>query len=149
MSKRVRYILFTLVFCLFAAQVIRPARTNPAIDRELTIQARMRIPLDVADILERSCQDCHAHTTDWPWYSEVAPISWLLISDVDEGRRVLNYSIWGQYNRKEQIALLDATCREVRKGDMPLWYYLPLHPKARLSQAEVRELCTWTEQAKQ
>lgn len=79
----------------------------------------------------RACGDCHSNETDWPWYSGVAPASWLLQYDVEEGREHFNVSEWG---RGEQDA--DEAAETVREGEMPLWYYLPLHAEARLTAAE-------------
>ena len=80
---------------------------------------------------ERACNDCHSHATQWPWYSHVAPVSWLIQKDVDKGRAEFNVSTWG--------ADLDAgedASREVEKGKMPLPKYLKLHPEARLTDEE-------------
>ncbi len=145
MSNRAKYILVILIFCLIAAQVIRPEKTNPSIDLQRTILAQAKAPPDVMGIIERACQDCHSHKTLWPWYSEIAPVSWLLISDVNEGRSHLNFSEWAAYSREKQKDKLQDMCKEIKKGDMPLWYYKPLHPNARLSQADIQTLCAWSD----
>lgn len=79
----------------------------------------------------RSCADCHSNETEWPWYSYVAPVSWLVTSDVEEGRSEFNVSEWG---RAEQHG--DEAAEEVEEEKMPLPIYLPLHPEARLSESE-------------
>lgn len=86
-------------------------------------------------LFQRACFDCHSNQTHWPWYAHVAPASWLLERDVEDGRRHLNFSEW---NRPQRHAAHVA--REVESGDMPLWFYLPMHPAARLSAAEKQEL---------
>lgn len=79
----------------------------------------------------RACADCHSNETVWPWYSNIAPISWLIQRDVDEGRKAFNISEWGvRENEGEEAAKL------VESGEMPLPIYLPLHPEARLSPQE-------------
>ncbi|MEE2703186.1 MAG: heme-binding domain-containing protein [Myxococcota bacterium] len=83
------------------------------------------------ELFFRACRDCHSNETVWPWYSYVAPVSWLVSSDVNEGREHLNVSDWG---RPDQHG--DEAAEMVREGDMPLWFYLPLHARARLSPAE-------------
>ena len=83
------------------------------------------------ELFFRACRDCHSNETVWPWYSYVAPVSWLVSSDVNEGREHLNVSDWG---RTDQHG--DEAAEMVREGDMPLWFYLPLHARARLSPAE-------------
>lgn len=101
-------------------------------------------------LFDQACANCHSHATSWPWYSHVAPVSWLTQRDVDGGRRHLNVSTW---SAKPQKHAKDAA-GEVRKGDMPPWFYLPTHPEARLSDAEQRELAdglarTFGEEAEQ
>ena len=81
----------------------------------------------------------------WPWYSNVAPLSWLVASDVAEGRGELNLSDWAKYDQKRAEGKLKKMCEEVHGGDMPLWYFLPLHPNAKLTAADKRTLCDWTE----
>lgn len=83
----------------------------------------------------RACFDCHSNQTDWPWYVHVAPFSWLVQSDVDEGRKKLNFSEW---NRSQEHA--GQSAKMVREGTMPPWYYAPFHPQANLSSAETRAL---------
>jgi len=98
----------------------------------------------VAAILRRSCYDCHSNESRWPWYSYVAPISWLVASDVHEGREHVNFSDWGRSGHHHGTAeTIEKIGEEVAGGDMPLWYYLPLHPGARLSKSDVETLKTW------
>jgi cytochrome c551/c552 len=126
-------------------QFIRPARTNPPVDESQTIFARTQMTPQVAAILERSCSDCHSHKTVWPWYSNVAPISWLISDDVNKGRQALNMSEWGKLDQDRQDRKLRQICDEVTDGIMPLSYYLPMHPHARLSAEDKKTLCDWTE----
>jgi mono/diheme cytochrome c family protein len=84
-----------------------------------------------------ACFDCHSNETAWPWYSNVAPVSWLLQRHVDEGRARLNFSEWGS-GRQETEHMVGL----VREGEMPPWDFKLLHPEARLSDAEQQELIT-------
>lgn len=83
----------------------------------------------------RACGDCHSNETAWPWYTNVAPVSWLTTRDVVEGRHALNVSEWGQKKNKA-----DEAAKTVRNGEMPPWFYLPLHPTAKLTDAEQQQL---------
>ena len=85
-----------------------------------------------------SCFDCHSNLTNWRWYSNVAPMSWLVQRDVDGGRAALNFSEWD----KPQDAGIDDITEAIRSGSMPPWFYLPLHPNAKLDQAEKGALIT-------
>jgi hypothetical protein len=124
-------------------QLIQPDRSNPPVDESLTIYAHLNVPPEVKAILERSCYDCHTHSTKWPWYSYVAPASWLVARDVNTGRENMNLSLWGEYNRRKQITKLDLICDELREDAMPINSYRLLHPDAALSPAEVDLVCSW------
>jgi len=87
------------------------------------------------ELAVRACFDCHSNLTTWPWYSNVAPMSWLVQRDVDGGRAALNFSEW----TKPQDGAGDAA-EAISGGSMPPWFYLPLHPKANLSAAEKQAL---------
>ena len=86
-------------------------------------------------LAKRACFDCHSNETYWPWYSSLAPVSWLVQHDVEGGRRHLNFSEWNQPQRHAKD-----TVDEIQKGDMPPWYYLPMHPPARLTASEKEAL---------
>ncbi len=87
------------------------------------------------ELVVRACFDCHSNETRWPWYSHVAPFSWLVTHDVTEGREKLNFSEFDRRQRKAREA-----AEEVREGEMPLWTYLLAHSEARLSDAEKADL---------
>jgi Haem-binding domain len=88
-----------------------------------------------AKLVHRACYDCHSNQTAWPWYSNVAPMSWLLHRDVSGGRSHLNFTEWDKPQRHAKDV-----DDEVTKGDMPPWFYLPMHPAARLSAEEKQAL---------
>jgi hypothetical protein len=123
--------------------IARPDRVNPVEDTRVAMATRLHVPPDVQAILDRSCMDCHSHRTVWPWYSAVAPVSWLVARDVEEGRRHLNFSEWGTYTLKRQAAKLEMISAEVDKGDMPLKNYVMLHANAAVSEADKDRLCEW------
>jgi hypothetical protein len=80
----------------------------------------------------RACGDCHSHETKWPWYSNIAPVSWSIYHHVKEGREHFNVSVWGHQKKNEG----EDAAKEVREGEMPLKSYLLAHPEARLSKSE-------------
>jgi hypothetical protein len=91
------------------------------------------------ELLRESCYDCHSNETRWPWYSNIAPSSWLLTRDIDDGREAMNFSEWEFTEQQEEGAAV-AIELTVREGDMPPSRYLLLHPGARLSDEEKQEL---------
>lgn len=94
-------------------------------------------------IISRSCEDCHAENTHWPWYSYIAPISWVIERDVADGRRRLNLSRWGGYSRERRLAFLEEISVMVPDRSMPPSRYLFMHPQARLSTADIAEISQW------
>jgi hypothetical protein len=104
--------------------------TNPAVVSEPNWNSPQTRELAV-----RACYDCHSNQTFWPRYSNIAPFSWLIQRDVDEGRRRLNFSTWGQ-GRME----VDHSSRLIQEGEMPPFYYVILHPSAKLSSSEQQTL---------
>lgn len=88
------------------------------------------------ELFFRACKDCHSNETTWPWYSNIAPASWLAQIDVTIGRKKFNVSEWGREGKNEG----DEAAEEVRSGKMPPWFYLPAHPEAKLSDSDKGEL---------
>ena len=136
--KRTLVILFGLVVVLgAAAQFIPVTRTNPSVTVDIPA------PPEIKTLLRGACYDCHSHETVWPWYSRVAPASWLVAGDVKEGREHLNFSTWSDYKPAKQGVLLDDAVEQIREGEMPPFYYAWMHPKARLTDAQMEQLVKW------
>jgi len=135
-------VLVLLAFVL--VQFAGPERTNPTIDEAMRLEATASVPGDVQHMLRRACYDCHSDETRWPWYSSVAPISWLVVGDVKEARAELNFSRWSEYHRYDRADLLDKACELAKKGEMPLPPYVLLHAAAKLSPADLEAFCAWT-----
>ena len=143
--KVMKWIAIVLIVVFIGIQFVRPARTNPQVDESQTIFARTQMTPEVSAILDRSCRDCHSNKTVWPWYTNVAPISWWLSNHVNEGRGDLNMSEWGRLAPDRQDRKLRQICDEVSDNVMPLNSYLPMHPQARLSEQDKKTLCEWTD----
>ena len=140
-----KWAVISLAVLFLGMQFIRPARTNPVVDQSETIEARAQMTPQVAAILDRSCRDCHSNKTIWPWYTNVAPISWFITDHVSEGRRNLNLSEWGKYDQHRQEKKLQQMCDLAQDGAMPLSSYTPLHPGSQLTPDDVKTLCDWTD----
>ena len=133
MAKKIILILVVVGVVVFGLIQLVPFgrnHTNPAVVQEIQWDSP-----ETRAIAERACFDCHSNQTVWPWYSNIAPSSWLLAKDVAEGREEMNFSDWG---RLPQSA--DEIARELERGSMPPSRYLALHPEARLSDAEIAQL---------
>jgi hypothetical protein len=139
LRRFLRVLVIALAIAFAAIQFVRPERTNPPVDPLLELRA----PANVQAILERSCYDCHSNETRWPWYSNIAPMSWALAHDVEEGREEMSFSHWNTYSRREAEHLREELCEQVEDGEMPLKPYTLMHPRARLSDEDKRVLCGW------
>lgn len=130
--RRLRRAGIVLVIVLAILQLVPYGRdhANPPIES----QPAWDNP-HTAELFDRACADCHSHATEWPWYSHVAPVSWLVYRDVVEGRGEFNI-----HADPDHRGHADDAAEEVAEGEMPLKIYLPLHPEARLSEGERREL---------
>lgn len=138
--KRGVKVALGVVVVLVVMQLVRPTRENPAVTGDLVT------PPDVKSVLKKACYDCHSNETVWPWYSNVAPVSWLVARDVNEGRKHLNFSVWESYEQKRKDKKLEEIGEEVSEGEMPMAIYVPLHPEAKLSDAEKKLLVDWAKQ---
>ena len=132
---------------LFAAmQLTNPARTNPPVTPGRDLLASQPPPAEIAARLRAACYDCHSDETKWPWYSRVAPASWLVVDHVNEGRKHLNFSNWPHDDPQRAAKKWNRISEEVSSGDMPLRSYTWIHAPARF-RAEQREfLAKWAEQ---
>jgi len=126
------------VAALIVAQVIRINKTNPPVQSEVTTDPAIK------PLLKKACYDCHSNETVWPWYSNVAPVSWLIGSDVNEGREKMNFSEWGNYSADVQSKHLQKIVEEVAEGGMPPWYYAIMHRDAHLTPEERGQIKKWT-----
>ncbi len=143
---RVKRIALVLVALFLIAQFVQPERTNPPIIPSRSLEAHVQVPPDVLPILKRACGDCHSSETKWPWYSHVAPVSWLVADDVNVGRSHINFHDWeAQENPKEAAEHLGLICKEVREKGMPPFSYRLMHRESHLSDKDVDAICAWSQ----
>ena len=136
--KLCKWVFIPLGLLFVGIQFIQIDRTNPPVTGEI------EAPEAVMAILRRSCFDCHSNETKWPWYAYVAPTSWLVAKDVRDGRRHMNFSQWSGYNPKQKKHKREECGEMVEVGVMPLWFYLPLHSEAELSQGDIELIVSWS-----
>ena len=135
--KSLLKILAALAAFGLVIQVVPMDRTNPP------VQADLDAPAPVKAILRASCYDCHSNETVWPWYSRVAPVSWLVAQDVRSGRRHVNFSTWNRYDAGRRQAVVRRAVKEVQRGEMPPWYYTIKHPDGKLTPEKRAILEAW------
>ena len=149
MRQWVKRIGLATLFLLLAIQFIPVNRNNPAVYPSRSIYAAQPMPAEVRAVFERSCKDCHTNETVWPWYSVVAPVSWLVARDVHQARHKMNFSEWGSYPAQQKEDRLEEICEQVTKGEMPDRKYVLLHRSARITPREREAVCQWTEDSRQ
>ena len=142
-ARRSRWVLLLFLVVFIGAQAFRPDRSNPPVVPSASLV--QHAPPEVAAILDRACRDCHSSETRWPWYTNVSPTSWFVANHVHHGREHFNYSQWTSIDEDDQDKLLGGMCSLAERGRMPLPSYLLIHRDARLSPADIKTLCTWTE----
>ncbi len=135
--KIIRRILFASMIAFVVIQLIPVDQSNPQVESEISS------PPEVRAILRRACYDCHSNETKWPWYSKIAPVSWLAASDVHEGREELNFSTWGRYNKEQQIKKLKESWEEIEEGEMPPGIFTFIHKDAAVSPSDRELLHRW------
>ena len=137
-----------LIAALLLAWLLVSVMVHPlpheASDRGETLLMGSDIPEPVRNVLAQACGNCHSQNTHWPWYSQVAPFSWLIENDVKRAREHLNLSRWNTLDAVEQRSLLTAIATVVENREMPLHKYLVFHSEARLSPEDSLQVIEWT-----
>jgi len=124
---------------LLIAQFTRIQRTNPP------LKGNLAAPPQINSLLRGACYDCHSNETRWPWYTYIAPVSWLVEHDVERGRQELNFSEWGSYYATTRRRKLQWMYRALSEETMPPWTYRMLHPGTGFTQKDLMALEHWIE----
>jgi hypothetical protein len=144
--KILKNIGWTLAGLLVLIQFIPVTYPETAESEEYDLFTTTTVPDEVGSIIKNACYDCHSSQTRYPWYSYIAPAKWLIVQDVNKGRKELNFSGWDSLNIRNKIKLLDEIAEEVEEGNMPLPIYTLLHPDGSLNEEERKTLIDWTGQ---
>lgn len=143
MKKILRGTFIALIIALVVMQFIQPDRTNPESDVNNDFIAVNNIDSEIGHFLKTACYDCHSNNTRWPWYSKVAPVSYVVAHHVEEGREHLNFSEWGTYSEGKAEHKLEECIEEIKEGEMPMWGYVALHSDADLTDEEMEQLVNY------
>lgn len=143
MKKTLRYVLYALPVLLIVAQAFRIDKSVPEYDRSQDFLALMQAPQDVADLMRAACYDCHSYESKYPWYAEIAPVSWWVKQHINEGREHLNLSLYGSWSPKKRSHKIEECIESLKEGWMPLKSYTRGHPEARLSESQRTAISAW------
>jgi len=141
-------ILYGFIALLIIIQFFRIDKTNPEIIAENDFIIANKAPEEIATLLKNSCYDCHSNESKYPWYSNVAPISWLVKNHINEAREELNFSEWGTFDAKRKGHKLEEAIEHLEEGEMPLKSYTWLHDEAKLTVEQKTQLMNWLKETR-
>ena len=142
--KHLLAIVFGLAGATGFASMVHPFGRLRGVPSPAPLLTGASVESPVMGIVSRSCQNCHSEKTEWPLYSYIAPMSWMIEKDVHDARSHMNLSRWRDYSPDQRQQILAEIGSLVRNHGMPPQRYLLLHPEARLSGADVDQLYKWT-----
>lgn len=145
--KLAKRILVVSGILFIALQFIRPVHNKSSQVLTTDISMVMTIPDTVLTLLKNACFDCHSNNTDYPWYSNVQPMGWLMAYHIKQAKTQLNFSDFGSYSQRRQLSKLDGIANSVKDDVMPLKSYKIMHKSAQLSKNEKLILINWAEQS--
>lgn len=137
----------TVLVLLVAIQFIHPKKN---ISQEISasdITNVRTVPNDVLHILKTACYDCHSNNTVYPWYNSIQPLAWWMNKHINNGKRHLNFSEFGNYDTKKANHKLDEVIETLEKDEMPLFSYVIIHRDAKLSDAQKKLVIDWAKSA--
>lgn len=143
--KRWNYLLGGLALVFLGAQLVPNNLPAVETDNPGDLIANGIVSGDVSILIKKSCYNCHSNETEYPWYSHVAPASWLVAYDIREARKELNFSTWQDLDMMDRLEKLDDIAIEVGDGRMPLGIYTLMHPTAKLDDAQRQLIVAWAE----
>ena len=144
MKKILKYALYVILVGLIIIQFInRPEKISEPFDPQNDMLEVLQVSVEMRDLLKSNCYDCHSGQPRYPWYSNVAPVSWWLEEHIEHGREELNFSKWGTYSKRRRDHKLEEMVEEVEAGAMPLPSYTWVHWGAKLDEDELEMLKKW------
>ena len=144
MSKR-RIFWFLFVGVLVLIQLYPVPRPEVSSINPGDLMKNVDVPSNISTILKSTCYDCHSNETIYPWYSNIAPVKWLVYSDINNAREELNFSEWNSLTKMDKAEILDDISTEVLEEEMPLKIYPLMHAEAKLSKADRESISEWAE----
>lgn len=141
MKKIIKYVLLLALAALIVMQFIRPDKNIGGYESVADFEADTKPTPEVAGILKENCYDCHSDHTNYPWYAEIAPVSYWLADHIDHGKGDFNVSEWASFSVKKKDHKLEELIEEVKEGEMPLNSYTWIH--GDLTEEEKTILLQW------
>ena len=141
-------IFIVLLIIFFAIQFIQPARNTNGHSLPTDISKVVSVPENVQSLLKVACYDCHSNHTNYPWYTYLQPVGWILHNHIVNGKEELNFNAFGSYSKRRQQSKLKDIADQVRDDEMPLSSYRLMHKQAMLNKDEKASIIDWAQNAK-
>ncbi len=129
-----------LVFLFLLIQSFKIDKTTQPMDSSKDFTSVTAANSDIANLLKTACYDCHSNQPTYPWYTNIAPVSWWVKNHIKEGSRHLNFSEWGTYSEKRKNHKLEECIEMVEEGEMPMSSYTIMHKEAKLTNGQRLQL---------
>ncbi|WP_340074462.1 heme-binding domain-containing protein [Leptobacterium sp. I13] len=139
----IKKVLIGLLIVFIGMQFIRPEKNISDVMPATDIIISTKPPANIQSILRTSCYDCHSNHTNYPWYNNIAPVSYWLADHVKDGKKHLNFSEWGTYSPKRKAHKMEELIEEVKVHEMPLSSYLWMHQESKLTDVQIKALTDW------
>ncbi|WP_196886323.1 heme-binding domain-containing protein [Aureivirga sp. CE67] len=133
-------VFLIVVVVLIGIQLIRPSKN---VSEEVSANKLENIPPRIESILKTSCYDCHSNNTVYPWYNNIAPVSWVIANHVNEGKEHLNFDEWKKYNEHQREHAIHELKEVIEENKMPMSSYTILHKNAVLKDKDKKDLLEW------
>jgi hypothetical protein len=146
MKKFLKYTFYVLLVVFIAIQLVPAKRPAVSSSNPNDFLLAETVPLEVANILRSACYDCHSNETKYPWYTNIAPVKWMMYDHINEGRDELNFSEWTTFSPKRKARKMEEVAEEVEEGHMPEKSYTWMHKEARLSDEQKEVLVNWAKE---
>jgi hypothetical protein len=146
--NHVKKILLAILIVLIVIQFIQPARNKSGQVLATDMAAMYKMPDTVQAVLKAACYDCHSNNTNYPWYTYVQPVGWMLANHIRNGKEELNFNEFGSYTLRRQKSKLKSIANQVKDGDMPLYSYTIMHKNARLIKEQKQLVIEWAQKTK-
>ncbi len=143
MKFKRKHIIPILAVIFVLIQFIRIDKTNPPIDPKLDFVATVNPPQVLKTKIIDACYDCHSNDSKYPWYTNIAPVSWWIKGHINGGRKHLNFSTWNQYSKDKQKHKLEESVEMLENKWMPLGSYTWLHPEAKMTDTEREDMISF------
>ncbi len=138
-------LLLLLLVVFVAIQFIHPERNESAEPQTADISTIYKVPVDVSNILNKACNDCHSNNTTYPWYATIQPVAWWLNDHIQEGKGEINFNEFASYAPAKQYHKLEEFKKQIDEDEMPLSSYTLIHTNAKLTDSEKKTLTNWSE----